>query len=367
MSTLPDRITNLAFFPMHEPPAHDAQGQRILRLNLNESPLPPSPKVIEAVAQACMTMNLYPDGEAQALLTALSAHTGWPEEKIFVGAGSNELLAASAEITLNPGDEMIAPVPAFPTYRKLATLRDATFVGVPLHADGRIDLDAMLKAVNPQTRLMFVSSPHNPSGTVMSPAEIARLSAELPAHVMLHFDEAYYEFGRAGGGPETLPILQSRNGPWISTRTFSKAYGLAGARVGYGLAGSVELAQAIRKVRPNFSLSRPALAAGLAALEDMPYAHEIVAKTLSEAQRMCETLATSGFQAFDCAANFIAVIAPTEGADLVAQLKAQGILISSFALGETTALRITIGSSEDNDRVLSALLALVKNAQRAQC
>lgn len=360
MSLPVDRVNTLPFFPLHEPPEHLADGRKVRRLNLNESPFPPAPSVIAAMVEAAQMGNLYPDGEAVGLITALSQDSGLPPERIFVGAGSNELLAASAEITLDPGDEMVAPLPAFPTYAKLAHLRGARFIGVPVLPDGRIDAPAMLAAVTPRTRLAFVSSPHNPTGGVMTADEIAMIAHGLPDHVMLHFDEAYHEFGQAAAGPQTLPILETRKGPWISTRTFSKAYGMAGVRVGYGFAGTAELAQAIRKVRSNFSLSRIALAGGIAALREKSASADLVAHILSERDRLAGALRPFGFVPLPGAANFLALLPPDTGTDYVAALRAAGIYVIGFAMGDRKAIRITIGRTEDTDAVIAALARLAQ-------
>jgi histidinol-phosphate aminotransferase len=313
------------------------------------------------MARAAAEAHRYPDGEASALVEKLSTSSGIPSDRIFVGAGSNELLAASAELSLEPGDEMVAPVPAFPTYAKLAALRGARFRGVPITSNGRIDLDAMLAAVSENTRLMFVSSPHNPTGALMDEAEIVRLASELPDHVMLHFDEAYYEFGRAAGGPETLPLLARRKGPWLATRTFSKAHALAGARVGYGFAGSAEIALSVRKIRPNFSLNRIALAGALAALEAEAYSRDLIARLLHERDRIVAALEPHGFQALKGSANFVALVPPELDIDFVAALAKEGIFITSFDFAGRTALRITIGIAEDSDAIIANLRNLAGN------
>lgn len=362
MSLVPERIRSLPFHPLREPPSSLPDGRPAHRLNLNESPLPPSPAVVAAMARAAGEAHRYPDGEASALIARLAARSGIPADRVFVGSGSNELLATSAELVVGEGDEMVAPVPAFPTYAKLAALRGARFTGVPVTAQGRIDLDAMLAAVSDRTRLIFVSSPHNPTGAVMEEREIARLAAELPDHVLLHFDEAYYEFGRAAGGPETLPLLAACKGPWLSTRTFSKAHALAGARVGYGFASTPEIALSIRKIRPNFSLSRMALAGALAALDEEAYSRDLIAGLLAERRRIADALAPYGFTALAGAANFVALVPPACDVDFVAELAGQGIFIISFAFAGRTALRITIGSPEDSDAVIDCLKTLVPRA-----
>lgn len=356
------RVRDMPFYPLHEPAAETPDGRPMRRLNLNESPFPPAPAVIDAMTQALTRANRYPDGEASALVSALAQRSGVAPGRIFVGSGSNELLAASAEISLEAGDEMLAPVPAFPTYEKLAIQRGARFVGVPTTADGRIDLEAMLAAVTPRTRLVFVSSPHNPTGAVLEQKDLESFVERLPSHAMLHFDEAYYEFGQAVGAGPTLSILEKRKGPWISTRTFSKAHSLAGIRVGYGFAGTEELALAIRKVRSNFGLTSVAIAAGLAALNEQAASQELIAHLLSERERIAAALQPFGFQALPGAANFLALIPPEGPTQWLQALRERGILIIGFRIGDRMALRITIGTQEDSDAVIEALCAIAKGA-----
>lgn len=196
----------------------------------------------------------------------LASRLGVPAERIVIGAGSNELLFASGEIALDPGDEAVAPDPGFVTYAKIIAMRDAIYVGVPVRTDGVVD--AIMAAVTPSTRLVYVATPNNPTGGMLVQDEAERLIAQLPDHLLLHYDEAYYEFGCHAGGPEALPLLGRRRGPWIVTRTFSKAYSLAGARVGYGIASSREIADAYLKIRINFSVNAIALAGARAALDE---------------------------------------------------------------------------------------------------
>lgn len=352
-----ERLAAYSFSPLDEPPQSLPDGRPVRRLNLNESPVPPIPAVVKAMAEAASGAHRYPDGECRVLVERLARCYDVPRERIFVGAGSNELLAASADMSLDIGDEMIAPVPAFPTYEKLAKIRGAKFVGVPTTAGGRIDVDRMLAAVTPRTRLVFVSSPHNPTGAVMTEREVRTLVAQLPEHVLLHFDEAYFEFGRVAGAVEALPILETRKGPWISTRTFSKAYGLAGARVGFGIAATSELAVTMRKIRPNYSLNIMALAGALAALENLPASRRLVDNLLIERRRIIEALEPAGFEPLEGSANFVALIPPGPSRNWVSELQAEGIYINGFPLGDRYALRITLGTAEDTDAVVSTLKA----------
>ncbi|MFA6265086.1 MAG: histidinol-phosphate transaminase [Pseudolabrys sp.] len=354
------RIQRLTVVPPQVKPPDLGPDRPVRSLHLNESPFAPAPSVVAAMQRAAAELNRYPDHDGNDLVAALSARTGIPVDRIVIGAGTNELLYASADIALDAGDEAVAPDPGFPTYAKTITLRGGVYVGVPVRADGTVDIAAMLAAVTPRTRLMFVATPHNPTGGMLALADIELLVRDLPDHVLLHFDEAYYEFGHHAGGPEALPILARREGPWIATRSFSKAYGLAGARVGYGLTSSRELADAYRKIRVNFSVNAIALAGARAALDAAKHMNALLDHTANERRRLAEALEKIGFEALPSAANFLTVKTPQPAQAIAQALAAGNIFVLPFPWpGTPGALRITIGTSEDTDAVVAALSALV--------
>lgn len=350
------RIQRLETVPPQVTPPDLGEALPVRSLHLNESPFPPAPAVVEAMQRAAAALNRYPDHDGRALIAELARRTGAAADHIVIGSGSNELLYASADIALDQGDQAVAPVPGFPTYAKTITMRGATHVGVPVRSDGVVDVEATLKAVTPWTRLVFVASPHNPTGGLLGAAEIAHLVRELPDHLLLHFDEAYYEFGRHAGGPESLPLLAQRRGPWIATRSFSKAYGLAGARVGYGIASSRELADAYRKIRINFSVNAVALAAARAALDQGEHLAALLDHTAAERERLAEGLAALGFRPLPSAANFVTVVTPRPAAEIALGLRTKNIFVLPFPWPQTPgALRITVGTRQDTDAFLAAI------------
>jgi histidinol-phosphate aminotransferase len=227
--------------------------------------------------------------------------------------------------------------------------------------DGVVDIERTLAAVTPRTRLVFVASPHNPTGGLLGQAEIEQLIKHLPDDLLLHFDEAYYEFGRHAGGPESLPLLARRRGPWIATRSFSKAYRLAGIRVGYGITSSRELADFYRKIRVNFSINAIALAAATTALDQGTDLAELLEHTATERRQLSLGLQQLGFRALPSAANFVTVITPRPAAAIAAELKAKNIFVLAFSWpGTPGALRITIGSREDTAACLAAISGIMK-------
>lgn len=350
------RIRALKSTPARVTPPSADPSRPARSLHLNESPFPPSRAAVEAMQAAAAELNRYPDHDGLALTQALAARNGVSADRIVIGAGSNEILFASSETSLDPGDEVVMPEPGFPAYAKGASMADARIVGVPIRADGVLDIPAMLAAVTDRTRLVFVSSPHNPTGGLLAEADIRRLVADLPDHLLLHYDEAYYEFGRAAGGPDTLPILAERTGPWIATRSFSKAYGLAGARIGYGIASSAEVADAFRRIRINFSVGSIALAGALAALGDVDHLDKILNHTAAERDYLTGALRARGLQVLPSAANFVTVITPRPSGEVAARLAAGNIHVIALPWRDTPgALRITIGTRADSDATLDAL------------
>ncbi len=308
---------------------------------------------------ALQQCNRYPDHQGRALCALIAARSGIAANRIVVGAGSNELLFTSAEICVDTGDEVVAPVPGFPSFAKSTLMRAGTLVGVPCTTDGCVDVDAVLAAITPRTRLVFVSSPHNPTGGLLTHAEIERLVHGVPDHVLLHFDEAYYEFGQHAGASETLPLLERRRGAWISTRSFSKAYGMAGARIGYGLTSTPELASAYRAARVNFSANNIALAGAAAAWNDDVALATLLTHNAARRDQLIAGLAPLGYRALPGAANFVAFVTPTPAVALQAGLRDHGILVIAFPFpGTNGALRISMGTEQDMQAVIDAAQAL---------
>ncbi|MEO7392502.1 MAG: histidinol-phosphate transaminase [Ramlibacter sp.] len=357
MSTVFQPAPRIAqFLPEPAPPAPPAgAAERPRVLNLNESPFGPSPAVVDAMQYALQHANRYPDHQGHALCALIAARSAIAADRVVVGAGSNELLFISADVCVDAGDEVIAPVPGFPSFARSTLMRSGTLVGVHCNSAGCVDVDAVLAAITSRTRLVFVSSPHNPTGGVLTRAEIERLVHGVPEQALLHFDEAYYEFGQHAGACETLPILERRRGAWISTRSFSKAYGLAGARIGYGLASTPELASAYRAARINFSASSVGMAGAMAAWNDSAALTALLSHNAARRDQLVAGLASLGYRALPGAANFSAFVTPVPAPALQAGLRDHGILVLAFPLpGTDGALRISMGTEQDMQAVIDA-------------
>ena len=330
------------------------------RLHLNESPVPPSLKAILAMRLAATEVHRYPANEPAALAAALAARVGVAPERIVLGNGSSELLLAAAQLAIGPGDEAVVPTPSFPLYEKAIAIQRGRMAGVPTAADGRVDVGAVLAGIGPRCRLVYAATPNNPTGGLLAADAVEALVQGVPDDVLLLLDEAYYEFGRHAGGPDALPILARRRGPWIATRTFSKAQGLAGIRVGYGIASDAALADRFRGLRLNFTLNHVAQAGALAALADDAHTEAVLTANAAARERLSAGLQALGFEVFPSATNFVTARTPEPAAALAAALAEAGILVMALAWPSTpNALRISIGTPDDTEAVLAALGRLV--------
>jgi histidinol-phosphate aminotransferase len=326
------------------------------RMNFNESPYPPSPKAIEAMREACGQVNRYPDAHWSALRGALSTRTGVPSTRIVAGNGSDELITSATRIALTPGDEVIAPAPSFGSFAKGAAIEGAKLVTVPVCADGACDIDGMLSAVTERTRLVFLVTPNNPTGGMLSGEAVGRFARGLSDNALLVLDEAYHEFAEQAGGDDLLEVMKTRTGPWAIFRSFSKAYGLAGVRVGYMLCGSEAVASGFQVVRNAFTVNGIAQAAALAALEDEPHMRAIVARMARERDRLSLGLKRLGLNPLPSVGNFVTARTTRVSVDVIADLRDHGILIAGVpGSGYENAIRITVGTADDTDAVLTAL------------
>lgn len=335
-------------------------------LHLNESPLPPSPKAIAAIAAGAATVNRYPEAASATLAAALAARTGVQPDCMMFGVGSDELLHFCCAATLDAGDGAVLPEPSFPRYKVSTRLMGGVIQPAKLRADGANDPDALLAAIDDRTRLMFVCNPNNPSGGLLGAAELQHLIAGVPDRVLLVLDEAYWEFGIAAGGVDSLPLLRARTGPWVVLRTFSKAYALAGIRVGYALCSSPEVAGALAKFKNTFSVTNLAYEAALAALEDQAHLTALVGGARAELARLDQGLRALGLSPLPTAANFISADIARPVAPVIEALKAEGILIRDWREpGYETFIRITAGTAEDTDAVLAALRTVLTRNETA--
>lgn len=320
-----------------------ARDPGLIRLASNESTEPPSPRVRQALARAYDDANLYPP-LVPRLREVLAARHGVAVDGVLVGAGSTELIEATLRAFVRAGDEVVVPVPSWPVVRARLEALEARLVDVPLRVDERTyayDVDALLAAVTPRTKLLVLCSPNNPTGNSLAVEEVRRCGDAGPVVLV---DAAYADFD-AEADPTPLVHEQER---LVVTRTFSKAYALAGLRLGYALGDARVLDRVGRFLVPASSVSTATLHAGLAALEDEEHHRRQVERIRGERERVVAGLRALGFRAFDTRANFVAVDAP----GLAARLLERGVLVRAM---DDRLVRITIGRAEENDALLAAL------------
>lgn len=338
---------------------------RQLPLHLNESPHPPSPRAIAAARDSLGDLNRYPDIHAHALAGAIAARTGVPASRIVFGVGSDELIQLICEVTLKPGDRCVVPAPSFPRYAVSARLQGAVPHRVKLDAEGANDAVGLIAAVDARTPVMFACTPNPPSGGMMTAAAVIALATQVPATTLLVVDEAYHEFGRHAGGPDALAALARRKGPWIALRTFSKAYALAGLRVGYALCGSEVEAEALRRAKLQFNVTVPAQAAALAAIEDQAHLDATLAAVAAERAQLSAGLRGLQLRVYPSAANFVSADLGIPSLEVMQALAARGIHVRDWRDPEhTTQLRITVGLPTDTDAVLAELRDILHRSER---
>jgi len=331
---------------------------RVVKLASNENPLGPSPKAVAALRKATGNLHRYPDGFSLSLREAIALKNRVALHQVTVGAGSDEIIEILAKTYLNPSDNIVVSEHAFLRYRMAGDLMGARVISVPMKKMEH-DLEAMAKAVTSKTKLIFVANPNNPTGTWNTLAQVNRFLKALPSHVLPVVDEAYFEFAEHQTNyPNTIELFKAGAGV-ITLRTFSKAYGLAGVRLGYGV-GPASVIEALERVRPPFNVSLPAQAAGVAALNDVRHIQRTVDLTLKEKTRVEKILRDRGVEFLPSAGNFLLIrVAPKLGKDVFERLLRQGVIVRSMdEYGFHQHVRVTIGRPADNNLFLQTLRRL---------
>ncbi|GAB3658039.1 histidinol-phosphate transaminase [Actinocorallia lasiicapitis] len=318
------------------------------KLSSNESPGAPLPSVVKAIGEAALTINRYPDNGCAELIAELSLRHGVPEDHIAVGCGSVVLTQHLFAAVSEPGVEIVFAWRSFEAYPQFADLCGATAVPVPLRADETHDLDAMLAAITPNTRMVIVCNPNNPTGAVVHRDELERFLDAVPDDVLIVLDEAYREYLRDPQVADGLELYASRPNVCV-LRTFSKAYGLAGLRVGF-LVGHPAVAQAIRKCYLPFSVNSIAQAAAVASIRAEDELLARVAVVVEERERVAEALRGQGWTVLPTQANFVWLRLGERSGEFAAHCATAGVSVRPFA---TDGVRISIGTPEDNDAFLT--------------
>lgn len=324
-----------------------------IKLASNENPVGPSARVFKSLRGHLREISRYPDGSAFALTRALAKKFDVAPEMILLGNGSNELIEIAVRTFLRPGEEVVSARGAFVVYQLATQAAGGTNVVVPLRQHTH-DLPAMAAAVTSRTRLVFVANPNNPTGTWVGEREVERFFKTLPEGPIVVFDEAYYEYVTRRGFPETLRRVREGR-PVFCLRTFSKAYGLAGLRLGY-LFGPPEYVAEMNKVREPFNTNHLAQIAAVAALEDERHLRKVVRLNRRERERLARALAALGLVVVPSEANFLLVDLACDGNTVYEELLRRGVIVRPVGnYGYPRHLRITIGLPSENDRLLAAL------------
>lgn len=341
----------------YRPGRRPAPGQDLSRLASNETPFPLHPHVQQAVAAAVVEGNRYPDPSAVRLTEAIAAKHGLGVEHVAVGCGSVQLVQELVEIACDAGDEVVYGWRSFEAYPTLTTIAGATSVRVPLR-EQHLDLEAMADAVTDRTRLVLLCSPNNPTGPALAADGVKAFLARLPEGVLVAVDEAYAEFVDDPLAVDGTRLLASSPN-LVVLRTFSKAYGLAGLRVGYALCGSPAVAAALRQVHLPFAVSIPAQAAALASLEVEDELLAQVAQVVALREPLRQGLRDLGHDVPPTQGNFVWL--PTgDDSDRVSQVfEDHGVLVRCFS-GD--GIRVTVATERDNQRVLEAAAAVRESA-----
>jgi histidinol-phosphate aminotransferase len=345
-------------------PVEDVQRElgleRVIKLASNEGPFGPLPAARAALENAVDELNRYPDGGAYRLHDALARRHGVAIEEIAVGSGADGCIDMLSQATLDPGDEIVCGWPSFASYVIYARKQAANAVTVPL-VDHRYDLDALLAAVTPRTKLVYICQPNNPTGTMNTTDELDAFFAQVPEHVLTVVDQAYFEYIDRTDYPDAVERYVKAGRRVVVLRTFSKIYGLAGLRVGYAV-GPPDVCAALAKVRRPFDVTTPAQVAALASLDDTT---EIVRRrdlNASGLARLEAVLRDHGFDPVPSVGNFLYVEAG-DGQALFERLLREGIIVRPLGgFGAPGAVRITVGTPEELEAFAGALSRVLATA-----
>jgi histidinol-phosphate aminotransferase len=339
-------------------PAALERRSRLIKLDSNENPFGPSARAVDAMKSTLGAANSYPDDDCSPLRLKLAAHHGLPPEQVLVTAGSTGMLSLLCQTLLAPGLNAVTSERSFIVYSMAVQAAGAHLVEVPMRDDG-FDLEAILAAIDPNTRIVFLANPNNPTGTMLEADVVEGFLERLPGHVVLVLDEAYYEFALHFAALRKITYSNSldyvRQGASVVVlRTFSKAHGLAGLRVGYGL-GPAELLGYCARMRNTFSVSSVAQAAALAALDDYLHIQRVVENNALQSRVLTQGLLGLGYRVVPTAANFVYCDLREDATAIANRLQDEGVAVRPLGhWGAPNCIRVTIGTPEQDQTFLQA-------------
>ncbi|HTN72924.1 MAG TPA: histidinol-phosphate transaminase [Methylomirabilota bacterium] len=328
-----------------------------VKLASNENPLGPSPKAISAIREKLSELNFYPDGDCFYLKNGLAKKLGVAPERVIFGNGSNELIELAVRTFMHPGDEAVMAHQAFVVYQLVVQAAGGVRRAVPLR-DFTHDLEGIARAITPKTRIVFLANPNNPTGTIYRRSAWEEFLEKVPRGILIIVDEAYFEYVEDPDYPNSLCYHQSGK-TVLTLRTFSKLYGLAGLRIGYGVAAK-EVIDLMQRVRQPFNVNAPAQWAALAALEDNDHVRKTLDVNRQGLEYLTKEIAKLRLEQVPSQANFI-LIRVGNGNDVFQQLLLQGVIVRPMGIYEFPEyVRVTVGTMEENRRFIEALKKIVK-------
>lgn len=324
-----------------------------IKLASNENPLGPSPRAIDAIREGLAELNRYPDGGGYELVHKLAAKFGLTADNIVIGNGSDDIIGMLAMAFLSEGDEAVLPVPSFLMYEIAVKTAGAAPVFVPLSGLS-IDLDQMKSRITDKTRMVFICNPNNPTGTIVPDSSLLEFILDIPQDIVVVVDEAYIEFARDRRCISAVNFIDT-GCPVVTLKTFSKAYGLAGLRVGYGLMAD-EIAQLLNRIRQPFNVNSLAQLGAAAALDDAAFLQKTVKIIHDGLDYLTGELDRLDIRYFPTEANFFLVDVEAKADDVFQRLLTMGVIVRSMAsYGFPDYIRVNVGLAEENRRLIDAL------------
>ncbi|HKM47466.1 MAG TPA: histidinol-phosphate transaminase [Terriglobales bacterium] len=351
-------------------PAAKERRPQLIKLDSNESPFGPSASALNAMRRALNTANFYPDDDCSQLRTKLAAHHELPAEQVLVTAGSTALLGLLCQTLLTPGLNAVTSERSFIVYSLAVQAAGGHLIEAPMRDDS-FDLEAILSRIDADTRIVFLANPNNPTGTMLEAAVVERFLAQVPSHVVVVLDEAYYEFAMHFAALRKITYSNSleyvrKGASVVVLRTFSKAHGLAGLRVGYGL-GPAELLGYCAHMRNTFSVSSVGQAAALAALEDDNHIQRVVESNAIQSRDLSHGLSALGYRVVPTAGNFLFCDLGEDAAVYADRLLDEGVSVRPLGpWGAPNCIRVTIGTGEQNQAFLKAAGRVKTSASTAE-
>lgn len=336
--------------------AYGLDIEKIVKLASNENPMGPSPKAVEAIKKCAEKISRYPEGSGYYLKNRIAEVTECPSDNIILGSGSSEIISMAMETFINEGEEVMYPTPSFLIYKILAFKIGASAVEIPLKPDFSYDLDMFLDKITSRTRVIILCNPNNPTGTIIYGDQIEKFMKKVPDNVIIISDEAYREYVEEKNFGTAYPYLKRKN--VIVTRTFSKIYGLAGLRIGYGVAKS-EIISFMERIRPPFNTTTPGQEAALAALDDEQHVIKSALNNSEGKKHLYSGLESLGIRCFPTEANFVLCRFKENALNIIKKLEKRGIIIRSMAGISPEYARITIGTAKENTLLLRNLKELL--------